>query len=86
MSAVIQRDSRHPGLSAFAPAGEIVLAGFYSAPLSFVFPACLHARSTLSHCRAMDVRTDLEAVRRLDRNRFKLTLDGLITHHSPRRL
>ncbi|MCX8100622.1 MAG: chlorophyll synthesis pathway protein BchC [Geminicoccaceae bacterium] len=64
-----------------APGGEIVLAGFYSAPLAFAFaPAFLkEARIRI----AAEWRPeDLEAVAALVRT-GALALDGLLTHHRP---
>jgi 3-hydroxyethyl bacteriochlorophyllide a dehydrogenase len=63
-----------------APGGEIVLAGFYSEPLSFAFaPAFMRE----AHIRAAAEwqRPDLLAVKELI-DTGRLTLDGLITHHA----
>jgi 3-hydroxyethyl bacteriochlorophyllide a dehydrogenase len=63
-----------------APGGEIVLAGFYSEPLSFNFaPAFMRE----AHIRAAAEwqRPDLLAVKELV-DTGRLTLDGLITHHA----
>jgi bacteriochlorophyllide a dehydrogenase len=63
-----------------APGGEIVLAGFYSEPLSFNFaPAFMRE----AHIRAAAEwqRPDLLAVKELI-DTGRLTLDGLITHHA----
>jgi 3-hydroxyethyl bacteriochlorophyllide a dehydrogenase len=61
-----------------APGGEIVLAGFYSKPLSFAFaPAFM--REAQIRCAAEWQRPDLVAVKQLIET-GRLTLDGLITH------
>ena len=59
--------------------GEIVLAGFYSDPLSFVFPPAF-MREARFRVAAQWQRADLEAVRALVED-GRLSLDGLITHH-----
>jgi bacteriochlorophyllide a dehydrogenase len=61
-----------------APGGEIVLAGFYSAPLSFVFPPAF-MREARIRVAAEWRHEDLVAVRDLI-DGGKLSLDGLITH------
>jgi len=62
-----------------APGGEIVLAGFYSAPLSFSFaPAFM--REAQIRAAAEWQRPDLLAVKEL-LDSGRLSLDGLITHH-----
>ncbi|MFT4119094.1 chlorophyll synthesis pathway protein BchC [Bradyrhizobium sp.] len=63
-----------------APGGEIVLAGFYSAPLSFVFPPAF-MREARIRIAAEWRHEDLVAVRDLV-DSGKLSLDGLITHRS----
>jgi bacteriochlorophyllide a dehydrogenase len=61
-----------------APGGEIVLAGFYSQPLSFTFaPAFM--REAQIRVAAEWQRPDLLAVRELVQT-GRLSLDGLITH------
>jgi 3-hydroxyethyl bacteriochlorophyllide a dehydrogenase len=63
-----------------APGGEIVLAGFYSEPLSFSFaPAFM--REAQIRAAAEWQRPDLLAVKEL-LDTGRLTLDGLITHHA----
>lgn len=64
-----------------APGGEIVLAGFYAAPLAFAFaPAFLkEARIRIAAEWRPD---DLEAVAALVRT-GRLILDGLVTHRRP---
>lgn len=68
-------------ISRLAPGGEIVLAGFYSAPLSFNFaPAFM--REARIRIAAEWRPEDLAAVRDLI-DSGKLSLDGLITHREP---
>lgn len=61
-----------------APGGEIVLAGFYSAPLSFAFPPAF-MREARIRVAAEWKAPDLVAVRAL-LDAGRLSLDGLITH------
>ncbi|MGG5819181.1 chlorophyll synthesis pathway protein BchC [Falsiroseomonas sp. HW251] len=61
-----------------APGGEIVLAGFYSAPLSFSFPPAF-MREARIRIAAEWREPDLVAVRRL-LGEGRLPLDGLVTH------
>jgi 3-hydroxyethyl bacteriochlorophyllide a dehydrogenase len=61
-----------------APGGEIVLAGFYSAPLSFNFPPAF-MREARIRIAAEWRHEDLVAVRDLI-DSGKLSLDGLISH------
>jgi 3-hydroxyethyl bacteriochlorophyllide a dehydrogenase len=63
-----------------APGGEIVLAGFYSMPLSFVFPPAF-MREARIRVSAEWRQDDLVAVRDLV-DRGKLSLDGLISHRA----
>ncbi len=64
-----------------SPGGEIVLAGFYSEPLSFAFPPAFMREARL-RVAAEWKEHDLVAVRDLiERN--ALSLDGLITHREP---
>ncbi len=59
--------------------GEVVLAGFYSEPLSFNFaPAFM--REAQIRTAAEWQRADMMAVKELTEN-GRLSLDGLITHH-----
>jgi 3-hydroxyethyl bacteriochlorophyllide a dehydrogenase len=64
-----------------APGGEIVLAGFYEAPLSFAFPPAFmrEARIRISAEFRPD---DLAGVTRLI-EAGRLSLGGLITHRAP---
>ena len=62
-----------------APGGEIVLAGFYTEPLHFLFaPAFM--REAQIRCAAEWKRPDLMAVKELAES-GRLSLDGLISHH-----
>jgi 3-hydroxyethyl bacteriochlorophyllide a dehydrogenase len=63
-----------------APGGEIVLAGFYSAPLSFSFPPAF-MREARFRVAAEWREPDLVHVRRLI-SEGRLPLDGLVTHRS----
>lgn len=63
-----------------APHGTIVLAGFYSAPLSFGFPPAFMREATL-RVAAEWREPDLAAVKKLI-EQGRLSLDGLITHRS----
>jgi 3-hydroxyethyl bacteriochlorophyllide a dehydrogenase len=62
------------------PGGEIVLAGFYTEPLHFLFAPAFMREVTL-RCAAEWQRPDLLAVLELTQT-GRLSLDGLITHHS----
>ncbi len=61
-----------------APGGEIVLAGFYEAPLSFAFPPAFMREARL-RVAAQWREADLVAVKQLAES-GALSLDGLITH------
>lgn len=61
-----------------APAGEIVLAGFYEHKLSFAFPPAFMREARL-RVAAQWQASDLAAVRDLVQS-GRLSLDGLITH------
>lgn len=63
-----------------APGGEIVLAGFYTQPLSFAFAPAFMREATI-RCAAEWKKPDLLAVRWLMETGH-LSLDGLITHHT----
>ncbi|MEH3116924.1 MAG: chlorophyll synthesis pathway protein BchC [Methylorubrum populi] len=64
-----------------APGGEIVLAGFYEAPLAFAFPPAFQREARIRV--AAEWRPgDLAAVRALVEAE-SLSLDGLITHRVP---
>ena len=64
-----------------ARGGEIVLAGFYRAPLSFAFPSAFMKEMRL-RVAAEWRRDDLIATRALVES-GALSLDGLITHRKP---
>jgi len=68
-------------IARLAPGGEIVLAGFYEAPLSFAFPPAFmrEARIRISAEFRPD---DLASVTALIES-GRLSLDGLITHRAP---
>ncbi|CAN5755818.1 chlorophyll synthesis pathway protein BchC [soil metagenome] len=63
-----------------APGGEVVLAGFYDEPLSFVFPPAF-MREARIRVAAQWQPQDLLSVRQLV-DAGRLSLDGLITHRS----
>jgi bacteriochlorophyllide a dehydrogenase len=63
-----------------APGGEIVLAGFYSQPLSFAFAPAFMREATF-RCAAEWQRPDLLATKQLIET-GRLSLDGLITHRA----
>ena len=65
-------------ISHLAPGGEIVLAGFYSEPLTFAFPPAF-MREARIRVAAEWKTADLIAVRDLAES-GQLSLDGLITH------
>jgi bacteriochlorophyllide a dehydrogenase len=65
-------------IARLAPGGEVVLAGFYDAPLSFVFPPAFIREARL-RVAAQWQPADLIAVRDLAQA-GRLDLDGLITH------
>jgi len=73
---IIDRAMKH-----LARHGEIVLAGFYSEPLHFVFPPAFMREATLRIAAQWD-QADLTAVLDLV-SAGKLSLDGLVTHRSP---
>jgi bacteriochlorophyllide a dehydrogenase len=64
-----------------AKRGEIILAGFYSEPLHFVFPPAFMREASI-RIAAQWQPSDLAAVLDLIAA-HKLSLDGLITHRSP---
>lgn len=64
-----------------APGGEIVLAGFYEAPVSFAFPPAF-MREARIRISAEFRPEDLAAVTMLI-DGGRLSLDGLITHRAP---
>jgi 3-hydroxyethyl bacteriochlorophyllide a dehydrogenase len=67
-------------IARLAPGGEVVLAGFYSQPITFAFaPAFM--REAQVRCAAEWKRPDLLAVKSLAES-GELSLAGLITHHA----
>ncbi len=64
-----------------APGGEVVLAGFYSEPLSFAFPPAF-MREARIRVAAEWQPADLAATRALIES-GRLSLEGLITHRQP---
>jgi 3-hydroxyethyl bacteriochlorophyllide a dehydrogenase len=68
-------------IARLARGGEVVLAGFYEAPLSFVFPPAFMREAKL-RIAAEFQPADLAAVMTLI-TEGRLSLDGLITHRSP---
>ncbi|MFO1328703.1 MAG: chlorophyll synthesis pathway protein BchC [Rubrivivax sp.] len=67
-------------IARLAPGGEVVLAGFYSEPLSFSFaPAFM--REAQIRVAAEWQSADMKVVRQLADSGY-LPLDGLITHHA----
>jgi 3-hydroxyethyl bacteriochlorophyllide a dehydrogenase len=67
-------------ISCLAPGGEIVLAGFYDAPMTFSFPQAF-MREARIRVAAQWQPKDLLAVKNLAES-GRLSLDGLITHHA----
>lgn len=65
-------------IARLAPGGEVVLAGFYSEPLAFAFPAAF-IREARVRVASEWREADLLRVRDLA-NSGELALDGLITH------
>lgn len=68
-------------ISKLAPRGTVVLAGFYSEPVSFAFPPAFMKEARI-RVAAEWQQSDLEAVRSLIAS-GKLSLDNLITHRMP---
>ena len=67
-------------ISRLAPGGEVVLAGFYDEPLSFIFPPAF-MREARIRIAAQWLPSDLVAVKNLAES-GRLSLDGLITHRA----
>lgn len=67
-------------IARLAPGGEIVLAGFYSQPLSFAFPPAF-MREARIRIAAEWQADDIQAVKKWIDN-GQLSLDGLITHRT----
>lgn len=68
-------------IARLARGGEVVLAGFYSQPLSFAFPPAF-MREARIRCAAEWRAPDLAAVKALI-DSGRLSLGGLITHRRP---
>ncbi len=68
-------------IARLAPGGEIVLAGFYAAPLTFSFPPAF-MREARMRVSAEWRRGDLDTVTTLIADE-RLLLDGLISHVAP---
>jgi len=69
-------------IARLAPGGEVVLAGFYSAPLAFAFPPAFMREARIRAAAEWQAK-DLKAVKYLIESGH-LSLDGLITHrHEP---
>lgn len=66
-----------------AKGGEVVLCGFYTAPVSFAFPPAFMKELRLRIASEWQP-ADLEATRQL-LDEGRLSLDGLITHRAPAR-
>ena len=64
-----------------APCGEVVLAGFYAAPLSLAFPPAF-MREARIRVAAEWRQADMDAVLALVRD-GRLSLAGLVTHRRP---
>jgi 3-hydroxyethyl bacteriochlorophyllide a dehydrogenase len=62
-----------------APMGEVILAGFYSAPISFAFPPAFMREARLRI--ATEFKEPDLAVVRGHLAAGRLSLDGLVTHH-----
>lgn len=67
-------------ISRMSPGGEIVLAGFYDKPLSFVFPPAFMKEARI-RVAAQWLPSELTAVVELIET-GRLSLDGLITHRA----
>ncbi|BAQ48816.1 MULTISPECIES: chlorophyll synthesis pathway protein BchC [Methylobacterium] len=70
-------------IARLAPGGEVVLAGFYEAPLAFAFPPAF-LREARIRVAAQWQPGDLDAVAALA-GAGTLSLDGLVTHRRPAR-
>jgi 3-hydroxyethyl bacteriochlorophyllide a dehydrogenase len=66
-------------VSRLAPAGQIILAGFYHAPVSFTFPPAFQREAGIAIAAEWQ-RRDLDASLELISS-DRLALGGLITHH-----
>ncbi len=68
-------------IARLAPGGEIVLAGFYEAPLSFAFPPAFMREARIRISAEFRAEDTAAVTRLIDSGR--LSLDGLITHRVP---
>ncbi|MGN8093583.1 chlorophyll synthesis pathway protein BchC [Methylobacterium sp. 22177] len=68
-------------IACLAPGGEIVLAGFYEAPLSFAFPPAFMREARIRISAEFRPEDTAAVTRLIDDGR--LSLDGLITHRAP---
>jgi bacteriochlorophyllide a dehydrogenase len=68
-------------IARMAPGGEVILAGFYSQPLTFSFPPAF-MRETRIQVAAEWRPPDIVAVKQLV-DSGRLSLEGLITHREP---
>jgi 2-desacetyl-2-hydroxyethyl bacteriochlorophyllide A dehydrogenase len=81
MSMADEKAKQHAfGNNCMAAGGEVVLAGFYDEPLSFVFPPAF-MREARIRIAAQWLPSDLVAVKDLAES-GRLSLEGLITHRS----
>ncbi|MEM9783907.1 MAG: chlorophyll synthesis pathway protein BchC [Pseudomonadota bacterium] len=74
-------DAMDAAVARLAKGGEVVLAGFYAAPVSFAFPPAFIAEARL-RIAAEFTPDDLAAVTAMAAD-GRLALDGLITHRRP---
>ncbi len=68
-------------IARLAPGGEVVLAGFYEAPLSFAFPPAFMREARLRVAAEFKPADVADVVRLIGEGR--LSLSGLITHRHP---
>ncbi|KQS74864.1 2-desacetyl-2-hydroxyethyl bacteriochlorophyllide A dehydrogenase [Methylobacterium sp. Leaf361] len=68
-------------IARLAPGGEIVLAGFYEAPLSFAFPPAFMREARIRISAEFRPEDTVAVTRMIESGR--LSLDGLITHRAP---
>ncbi|MBR0654029.1 chlorophyll synthesis pathway protein BchC [Plastoroseomonas arctica] len=74
-------DALDTQIARLAPGGEIILAGFYSAPLSFSFPPAFMREARIRIAAEWQPADLVTVTALLDRG--ALSLDGLITHRVP---
>lgn len=68
-------------IARLAPGGEIVLAGFYEAPLSFAFPPAFMREARIRISAEFRPEDTVAVTRMIESGR--LSLDRLITHRAP---